>query len=76
MLPVTGGPEDPEARARDRFDRARADADEMLAQDGEPESFAVWVLAVIRRQSDRYLRYAVLDGVMAAMDDDEARRAR
>lgn len=71
---MTGRPgaDDP---ARTVFDRARTEADEMLRVDGEPESFAVWALAVIRRQVDRYLRYAVLDGVMAAMDDDEVRRA-
>lgn len=71
---MTGRPgaDDP---ARSVFDRARVEADELLRMDGVPESFAVWVLAVIRRQTDRYLRYAVLDGVMAAMDDDEIRRS-
>lgn len=71
--PVAGEPADDNARRV--FDRARADADAMLARNGQPESFAVWFLAAVRRQVDRYLRYAVLDGVMAAMDDDEARRA-
>ena len=72
---MTGPREEMPDDARRAFDRARADADAMLARDGQPESFAVWVLATIRRHVDRYLRYAVLDGVMAAMDDDEARRA-
>ncbi len=57
------------------FDGVLADADAMLRRDGAPEPFAVWALAVIRRQVDRYRRYAALDGVMAAMDEDEARRA-
>lgn len=71
---MTGRPtaDDP---ARRVFDQARQDADALLRNDGIPESFAVWVLAVIRRQVDRYLRCAVLDGVMAAMDDDEVRRS-
>lgn len=65
-------PADP---ARALFERARLDADAMLARDGEPAHFAVWVLGVVRRQTERWSRYAVLDGVMAAMDDDEARRS-
>lgn len=67
------GPDD-EDGARDVFARVHRDADAMLARDGDPAHFAVWALAVIRRLADRYLRYAALDGVMAAMDDDEARR--
>jgi len=70
---VTGPSEDDSARRV--FDQARTDADTMLRRDGAPEPFAVWVLATIRRHVDRYLRYAALDGVMAAMDDDEVRRA-
>lgn len=69
---TTGGPDEP-ARV-EVFERVRRDADAMLARNGHPESFAVWALGIIRRQSDRYLRYAALDGLMAAMDDDEYRR--
>lgn len=68
------GPGPDDDAARDVFERTRRDADRMLARDGEPESFSVWFLGQVRRHADRYLRYAVLDGVMAAMDDDEVRR--
>lgn len=69
---MTGHGLEPDARRL--FEQARVDADTMLRGDGDPESFAVWLLALVRRQVDRYLRYAVLDGAMAAMDDDEIRR--
>lgn len=62
---------DPE---RGRFDLARSDAGLMLANDGQPSLFAVWALGTLRGEPDRYLRYAILDGIMAALDDDEARR--
>ncbi len=56
------------------FFAAHRDADTMLVRDGDPDAFFAWALGTIRRQGDRYLRYAALDGIMAAMDDDEARR--
>jgi hypothetical protein len=63
---------DDEIRAA--FEAAHRDATTLLLRDGQPEPFAVWALATVRRQRVRELRCAVLDGVMAAMDDDEIRR--
>lgn len=65
-----------EQEIRAAFEAARRDADSLLSRDGHPEGFAVWALAHVRRQRTRELRCAVIDGVMAAMDDDEARRTR
>jgi len=65
-----------EQEIRAAFEAARRDADSLLIRDGQPESFSVWALAIVRRQRTRELRCAVVDGVMAAMDDDEHRRRR
>ena len=73
MTPTQARPGHENERRR-VFDAARRDADAMLARDGDPSPFAVWALATVRRQPTPELRHAALDGVMAALDDDEARR--
>jgi hypothetical protein len=69
----TQSPPSPYDETRHTFEITRVEAWGYLGRDGNP-LFALWSLAAIRRQPSRELRHAALDGVMAAMDDDEARR--
>jgi hypothetical protein len=51
------------------FDRTQALAAREMAASNRSE-FAVWMLGYLTGIEDRYLRYAALDGVMAALGGD------
>lgn len=75
MAPTQACPS-PYDETRRVFEATRRDADHRLNQGGDPDLFRIWALRTLREQSTRELRHAALDGVMAALDDDDERHGR
>lgn len=59
----------PADRVRGVFAQLHQEGGDRLARAHLCQPFALWCLEAIRAQPERSLRYAALDGVMAALDD-------